>query len=230
MNVIQPHCRDHLTAGDVDFLVSVLSDSGHEASFITSLLSDPEARDRILDAPSLVQALQDSAALLKISACLYFYILVRHSLRRRNMDSRLVADYIAEMLAEFLHYRRVVSPYQDSDRTYEYLIDLMQSAATPNNESAFICQCHLGNYALFLSGLYPERITAREKRRAAPGLDYFENMGRSGFQAASACPLAEEFEIRELLKELAEDFHPLRLALNAMTQQYLFITPPPLAA
>ena len=41
-------------------------------------------------------------------------------------------------------------------------------------------RAHLGNYALWLSGLFPDYIEARHWRRGAPDLDYYEEMGRRG--------------------------------------------------
>jgi hypothetical protein len=227
MHVIQPNCRNHLTAGDIDFLVSALADTRHESAFLTSLLSDDAARDQILDNPELIKAIQDSDVLLKISSCLYFYLLVRHSLLKGGIESRQLADYVAEMLAEFSDYHRAVTPLQDSVKPYEYLVDLVESAASPNREVAFAVNCHLGNYTLFLSGLFPDRIVARQKTKAAPGIDYFEKMGRTGFHAASKLHMAAEFDLEKLLEELSVEFHAVRLALNAMTQRYLFTAPVP---
>jgi hypothetical protein len=224
MKLIHPHCREHLTGEDLHFLGTVLAGSQREEKFLAELLNDTAARDEILDNRLLVDAIQDSPCLLRISTCLYFYILVRNGFRQHGIGSREAADYVAELLAEFSELRRTTRPVEEMDRAFEYLVDIMQAAAEhPRDPSGFVLHCHLGNYALFLSGLYPDRIRERERRRAAPGISYYESLGRAGFSVASAQPLALEFELRSLLADLSSGFHDLRLALNDIANRVLFL-------
>ena len=49
----------------------------------------------------------------------------------------------------------------------------------------FAVRAHMGNLSLFLTGLCAERIAYRRDRRGAPGMDYYEGIGRASFHVAS---------------------------------------------
>ena len=78
MKVIRPICRNQLKSEDVDFIISVLSPNENEAKFLADLLTDPDARDLILDDAKLVTALQDRSECLRISN-----VLARGTARRK---------------------------------------------------------------------------------------------------------------------------------------------------
>ena len=78
-------------------------------------------------------------------------------------------------------------------------------------------QTHLGNYALWLSGIFPDYIEQRHWRRGGPDLDYYEEMGRRGFQLAADHRLAEEHGLATLYATAAERFGVLRTALNTVS-------------
>ena len=101
MNVIQPNCRIQFTAEDVEFIVSVLGSKAGATETLTRLLADEETRDLILDDEALFRAVLEQRACLRISTHFYFYVLVRHMFKRSGIEDRVVADYVAEVLAEY---------------------------------------------------------------------------------------------------------------------------------
>ena len=101
MKVIQPNCRVQFTAEDVDFVVSILGGKTGAAACVVQLLADADTRDLILDDEALFHALLEHRGCLRVSSHFYFYILVRRVLHRAGIEDRVVADYVAEMLAEF---------------------------------------------------------------------------------------------------------------------------------
>src|SRR4051812_48873761 len=98
MKVIQPNCRVQFTAEDIEFIIAHLSKKAGDKEHLVELLTDIETRDQILDDESLFRAMLENCACLKISTHFYFYVLVRHVLRRTGIQDRDVADYVAEML------------------------------------------------------------------------------------------------------------------------------------
>ena len=88
MRLIRGDCRSRLSASDLDFVVSVLGEGTGEMDALVKLLSDGSSRDVILDNGKLVDALQDRPEWPEISAHLYFYLLVRHSMRARGLGDR----------------------------------------------------------------------------------------------------------------------------------------------
>lgn len=231
MNLITPCCRDRLTAEDVEFLMSVLIDGASEREFLIKLLTDTESRDEILDSDCLVDALADSPELTAISPYLYFYLTVRHGFRNAGIEDRDIADYVADILAEFLRRERLVHPLGDQGQALIYLVDILKAAAEADGPGVeFALRSHLGNYALFLSGLYPEAIEKRCQRRGAPGLDFFEEVGSASFRIASQLRLAGEYEIERLLKILGANFRFVRETLNQLALRSMFINSAPRAA
>jgi hypothetical protein len=85
-----------------------------------------------------------------------------------------------------------------------------------------LVRAHLGNYALWLSGMFPEFIAGRHHRRGAPDLDYFEEVGRRGYQLAADHRLATEHGLATLYSAAAERFPLLRVALNRVSDRTIF--------
>src|SRR5690242_17586238 len=101
MKVIKPNCRMQFAAQDVEFILSVLGGKLEGADCLVKLLGDEENRDLILDDDSLFHALLERGGCLRVSSHFYFYILVRQVFKRAGIVDRSVADYVAEVLAEF---------------------------------------------------------------------------------------------------------------------------------
>src|SRR5690606_34363065 len=100
-----------------------------------------------------------------------------------GFDDRKLADYVAALLAEFASARRMRRPSEDWDGATDTLVDLVRAMEEADESTRFLLTLHLGNYALFLSGLFSEYIEYRARRRAAPGLAYYEELGSGHFRA-----------------------------------------------
>ncbi|MGH7506452.1 MAG: hypothetical protein ACRELX_12405, partial [Longimicrobiales bacterium] len=81
---------------------------------------------------------------------------------------------------------------------------------------------HLGEHALWLSGLFPDHITARVQRRGAPGLTYYEALGSTGFRMAADYRDAERHGLDRVYRDCAESFPALRVALNRIADRHIF--------
>src|SRR4026208_1444475 len=101
MKLIQPNCRFQFTPEDIDFIVNVLHPKVKNADTLLTLLADEESRDLILDDETLFRAVLEDRKCLRISTHFYFYILVRHVFRKSHLPERALADYVAELLADF---------------------------------------------------------------------------------------------------------------------------------
>src|ERR1039458_410533 len=184
MKVIQPNCRVQFTAEDIAFILDVLGRQGGAIS-LASLLTDLESRDLILDNDALFHALLEQRGCLRVSSHFYFYVLVRHVLRESGIDDRSVADYVAELLAEFSRAERsrLVAPGHAGP--LDYFFEMLAALQTADDRTAFYIRAHIGNHSLFLSGVFPDHIRHRAERRACPDLKYYEEMGRMNFHVAS---------------------------------------------
>src|ERR1019366_5745904 len=107
MMMIRPNCRTQFAAEDIDFILSVLGHKIGTAECLVKLLADEDSRDLILDDEALLHALLERRGCLRVSSRFYFYILVRQVLCRSGIHDRAVADYVAELLAEFSRTERL---------------------------------------------------------------------------------------------------------------------------
>ncbi len=98
----------------------------------------------------------------------------------------------------------------------------MEEAGRADGERQFRVRVHLGNFSLWLTGIFPDYIAARQTRKGGPALPYYEALGRSGFLLASDHRLAETYGMGAVLPLGGERFQTLRLALNRMSDQMLF--------
>jgi len=221
MNVIQPNCRVRFTADDVDFVVSVLNRADESSNTLVGLLADGDTRDLILDDERLYHALLERRGCLKVSCHFYFYVLVRQVFRRSGIQDRAVADYVAEVLAEFSRIERTRCRVPGRDGSLDYFTDMLAALRTADDHTSFCIRAHIGNHSLFLSGVFAERIRYRAERKGFPDLRYYEELGRLNYRVAGDHRLARKFELTPIFATLSERFQATRLALNDLSDRLL---------
>lgn len=214
MKIIKPNCRLQFAADDIDFILSVLVQRIGTAQCLVQLLSDEDTRDLILDDEALFHALLERGGCLQVSPRFYFYVLVRHVFRKADIPDRAVADYVAEVLTEFARTERARCVVPGQETPTEYLFELLMALQKADDRTSFSVRVHIGNYSLFLSGVFPERIRFRAEVRGHPDLRYYEGVGRTQFRVASDHRLAQEYELAGVFNTLAERFPATRMALN----------------
>ena len=223
MKMIQPNCRVQFAAEDVDFILSVLGQKIGNAECLIKLLSDEESRDLILDDDALFHALLERRGCLRVSSRFYFYILVRHVLRRSGVEDRGVADYVAEVLAEFAQAERARCITPGQINSLDYFFEMLSALQTADERTRFFLRAHIGNYSLFLSGVFPDRIRVRAERRGFPDLKYYDSLGRTHFRAAGDHRLAQRYDVAEIFSTLSERFETTRRALNDIADRLFSI-------
>ena len=219
MNVIKPNCRIQFAAQDVEFILTVLGSKVSESDCLTKLLGDDESRDLILDDEVLFHALLENRGCLQVSTHFYFYVLVRQVFKRSGIDDRNVADYVAAMLAEFARAERGRCVLPGATEPLDYFFEMLAALQTADDHTSFQLRAHVGNYSLFLSGVFPDRIRVRAERRGFPDLKYYEALGRTHFRAASDHRLAQRYELADILNTLSERFEASRHALNDISDR-----------
>ncbi len=222
--MIHANCRAQFTADDFSFVVRTLAKSPRDAVSLVSLLSDEGERDAILDHDLVYESVVDSTGCLQVSAAFYFYVLTRRVLKRVSLDERALTDYVAAVLLAFAHVNQLRGPGEEGNaRNFAYLSDLMTQASKCAPEQAYVVRVHLANYALFLSGMFAERVHAREQRRGAPSLDYYEAVGQATFRAMADHPQARRTNLEVIFRMLGEEFRRVRVALNDLTGTLLHL-------
>jgi hypothetical protein len=178
--------------------------------------------DELLDDPRLLPALLEARQGACASYPLFAYVVVRQAMRSVGEEDRVLADYVTAVLLHFGMRDRATRIAGTDDECYETLADLIGDADGPDPRRTLLVRAHLGNYALWLSGLFPDAIAGRHYRRGAPDLEYYEEMGRRGYSLAAAHRLAHEHGLATLYSAASERFAVLRVALNRVSDMYLF--------
>jgi len=218
--MIQANCRARFTAADFEFIVRTLARSQTDHVSLVDLLSDVETRDSVLDHPRLVDAILSNAGHLSISSQFYFYVLARHVLQQAGMTDRKLCDYVASLLETFSRTNGMQSPLNHEDRSRQYVSDMLIALTRATPEQAFLLRAHVGNYSLFISGIFHEN-TQRRSLRGAPDMNFYEQIGRTNYQLVASHSTARRCELSDVYEELAKRFRDVRLALNQLSDQLL---------
>jgi hypothetical protein len=218
--MIQANCRARFTAADFDFVVRTLSRSQLDQVSLVDLLSDAATRDSVLDHPRLVDAILSNAGQLRISSHFYFYVLARHVLRDAGVTDRKLCDYVASLLEAFSRASGLQAPHLGEENGRQYVSDMLIALTRATSEQAFLLRAHVGNYSLFLSGIFHEN-TQRRSLRGAPDLAFYEQVGRTNYQLVASHATARRCELSDVYENLADRFREVRLALNRLSDSIL---------
>jgi hypothetical protein len=221
--MIQANCRARFTATDFDFVLRTLARSPHEHVSLVDLLSDSDTRDSILDSPRLVEAILSRGGQLRISSQFYFYILARHVMRDAGITDRKLCDYIGSLLEKFSRATFLRGPHQtDLDCSRQYISDMLIALSHATPEEAFLLRAHVGNYSLFISGIFHEN-TQHRSLRGGPDISFYEQIGRRNYHVLSSHATARRCELNDVYAELADRFHQVRVALNELSDRLLHL-------
>lgn len=218
--MVRANCRERFTAADFEFVVRTLARSQSDHVSLVDLLSDSDARDSVLDHPRLIDAILSHTGQLSISSHLYFYVLARHVLRQAGFADRKLCDYVASLLETFSRISGLDAPHTTCERGQQYIADMLIALTRATPEQAFLLRAHVGNYSLFVSGIFHENAQ-RRSLRGAPDLKFYEQVGRTNYGLVSSHATARRCELSSVFEELAERFHEVRLALNRLSEHLL---------
>src|ERR1051325_10130366 len=161
--MIQANCRAQLTNNDFQFLLQTLARKSDDLSSLEKLISDPGTLDQLLDHDVVLEAILNRQCCLPISAHLYFYIIARRVVRNAGIEDRTVADYLGEMLAEFSQMTRLQTLPSRPGQQFEYVSELLAIISEARQEETFVVRAHIGNYTLFLTGIFPQHLEHRTR-------------------------------------------------------------------
>ena len=223
--MVRANCRARFTAADFDFVVRTLARSQTDQVSLVDLLTDVETRDSILDHPRLVEAILSNCEHLRISSQFYFYVLARHVLQQGGIGDRKLCDYVASLLEAFSRANRMQMSDAMDDRAHQYISDMLIALTRATPEQAFLLRAHIGNYSLFISGIFHEN-TQRRSLRGGPDIEFYEQVGRTNYQLVASHAVARRCELDDVFEGLADRFRDVRLALNQLSDQLLNLDDP----
>jgi hypothetical protein len=145
--------------------------------------------------------------------------LARHVLRAAGINDRKLCDYVSSLLEAFSHASVLRAPHT-TDSVQQYISDMLIALQRVPPEQAFLLRAHVGNYSLFVSGIFHENMQRRSER-GGPDVRFYEQVGRSNYQLLSTHATARRCELNDVYEELADRFREIRCALNRLSDQLL---------
>jgi hypothetical protein len=220
--MILANVRTRLTRDDAQLVLRLVARGSDAAHAAAEELLRHEGLDALLDDPRLPEALLDARQASHASLPLFTYVIVRHALRQVEEDDRGLSDYVASVLVHFALHDNAhrVSPVDDE--RYDTMAGLIADADRGDATRRFLVSAHLGNYALWLGGIFPDRVEERHWRRGGPDLDYYDEMGQRGFTLAAGHRLARQYGLEALFASAAERFPRIRMGLNRVSDRLFF--------
>jgi hypothetical protein len=220
--MILANLQERLTATDVEFVLRVLSrgNEGRRRELQSIALED--GLDVLLDRPELFDLLRSVPDLGSPSPQLFICVAVRETLRRVGIEDNRLGNYVSALLYEFGARDRAYRIAMNDDQAYRYVADIVSDIDNESGRRRFLLQAHLGNFTLWLSGVFPDHITARRHRKGGPDFEYYEEMGARGFRQAAGNRLAQDLDVADIYARAADSFTILRVALNRLSDNLFF--------
>ncbi len=214
--------RGHLAPSDLQLVLLLLAGGSAVARARWERRLEREGPGPLLDAPELPERLLAVRTLLAPSEALFLYVLVRHALRTEGVDDADLADYLAALLLAFGQRDRAWRVDWNDDHRHHYLVDIVADLEQTEGDRRFKVMAHLGNYALWLAGVFPDYIAARRVRRGGPGLGYYDALGQRGYALAADHALADRMGLEAVFRTAAERFQIVRGALTMLSDRVFF--------
>src|SRR5205823_14727421 len=104
-----------------------------DSQTLVGLLADEDTRDLILDDEALLRAVLESRGCLRVSTHFYFYVLVRHVFHRSGISDRDVADYVAEVLAEYSRAEQMECKVKGQPKSLDYFFEMLAALQTADD-------------------------------------------------------------------------------------------------
>jgi hypothetical protein len=213
--MIRPNVRASFGRREAELLTSLVGPGGEERLREQGL-------DALLDDTGVLRALVRSEGVSAVPAPLLFYVMVRHALMQREIQDRQLADYTAAVLLEFAMAGKAHRVDGGEGEPFFYLTDILGALERARGEREFLLRVHLGNFALWLGGVFPDHIAHRVQRRGAPPMSYYDEMGAAGFRMAAGSDLALRHGVGDLFLRAADRFRDVRSALNSLSDTLFF--------
>ena len=216
---------EFLSDSDLKYLIDNFPKPGRSYEEISSAIQNfPEILESVLHSEELFLKIRDKKKLLlDISPFLLFSVLVRRSL----VDNRIIGDkkavnYIANLLSLFISKDRAYRVARGDQYTHSYITDMIQEAQSADSQRQFLIYSHIGNYSLFLTGMFPQYIEYRHKYRRRPvNIQFYIDFAKTYYELASEHALAREYNLGEVFLRLSMMFEVYKDALNYLSKEYL---------
>jgi hypothetical protein len=138
----------------------------------------------------------------------------------RNRRSKVVR--LCRIVAEtFSRASQLQISESVGERVEQYIHDILIALTRATPEQAFLLRAHVGNYSLFISGIFHPAVAGQRSMHGGPDLEFYEQVGRTNYQLVASHATARRCELDDVFEGLADQFRDVRLALNQLSDRLL---------
>lgn len=131
-----------------------------------------------------------------------------------------LVDYVSELLTRFISCDTVYRVRDLAGRRLDEMAEMMLEAGQRVGEAKRDVHRHVGDFALFWAGLYPEALTQMQKEgRRDQLLDYL-SQGKRAYYIASTIPANDDAARSELLHRLSDEFDMCVYGLGEVRREW----------
>jgi hypothetical protein len=156
----------------------------------------------------------------------FFHQAVRNSYEGKlGLNDPDVTSYVARLLCEFSQSDKLYSVRDQTGRPIEELTEMMHAAdpvhgPAPSFDAERAVRKHIGDYALFVAGMYPEAMgSSRRLRRHQPSLGELIQAGKESYFIVSQFNLFEYKQEAPLFARLSDGFERCILGLTLVREE-----------
>ena len=168
----------------------------------------------------------------------FFHQAVRNSYEGKlGLNDPEVTGYVARLLCEFTQTDNLFSVHDAMGNPIEELDEMMRASdpvfgTAPSFDAERAVRKHIGDYALFVAGMYPEAMgPGRKSRHNHPGLAELIVAGKQSYAIVSQFNLFEYEQEAPLFARLSDSFERCILGLSLVREELApqkpFQLPPP---
>ena len=156
----------------------------------------------------------------------FFQQMVRNSYAGKlGMHDTAISNYVAHLLCEFSEADKLYR-VRDEEGKPIHALDAMVRAADPvhGTASSFDAERavrkHIGDYALFVSGMYPESMEApRSRRQGQQSYEELVSVGKESYYIVSQFDLEEYADEAPMFRRLAGWFDRCTYGLRLVREE-----------
>lgn len=129
-------------------------------------------------------------------------------------------DYISDLLIRFIRFDTVISIRNLSGRPVEEIGRMLAEAEARIGLARREVHCHIGDFTLFWTGVYPESLRARQQAEVDRYGAYCASGKRSYYIASTIETDREEDASAEVLQRLSDQFEMCAYGLREARRQW----------
>ncbi len=142
-----------------------------------------------------------------------------------GMNEPEVTAYVARLLCEFSDAEQLYRMRDEEGRPLQELTEMIEAAdpvrgGAPSFDAERALRKHIGDYALFVAGMYPEAAGSKRRlRRHQPSLGELVRAGKESYYIVSQFNLFEYEQEAPLFARLADGFERYLLGLTMVREE-----------